>query len=270
MIPNNFFYMRLSYMCSILLYSWHVTVMIPNFSTPDCNTCAVSYSFNNYFSCYVHRMTYIYSTVLYGMMGFRTTVQGDSDTFLKKIWQNFDSSEKFFKGANNDRVVTKISSCWVNTTSRQGIKRLGISFGSIFLLFSNKSSRGPHLLVAGENPRPPALNDNPEWTNPSDSIFQRTLTKIWGFRFLSSLGWGIKNGTSLYAPLSSTFWWPLYIGTSIKQKVKGLAKCVRYDKVSLYQASFSYSWFATTWQGSRIVGQYNINFFLKNLHENRV
>ena len=33
----------------------------------------------------------------------------------------------------------------------------------------------------------------------------------------------------------------LYIGTSIKQKVKGLAKCVRYDKVSLYQASFSYS-----------------------------
>ena len=41
------------------------------------------------------------------------------------------------------RVVTKISSCRVNTTSRRGIKRLGISFGSIFLLFSNKSSRGP-------------------------------------------------------------------------------------------------------------------------------
>ena len=41
------------------------------------------------------------------------------------------------------RVVTKISSCQVNTTSRRGIKRLGISFGSIFLLFSNKSSRGP-------------------------------------------------------------------------------------------------------------------------------
>ena len=41
------------------------------------------------------------------------------------------------------RIVTKISSCRVNTTSRQGIKRLGISFGSIFLLFSNKSSRGP-------------------------------------------------------------------------------------------------------------------------------
>ena len=30
----------------------------------------------------------------------------------------------------------KISSCWVNTTSRQGKKQLGVSFGSIFLLFS--------------------------------------------------------------------------------------------------------------------------------------
>ena len=41
------------------------------------------------------------------------------------------------------RVVTKISSCRVNTTRRRGIKWLKISFGSIFLLFSNKSSRGP-------------------------------------------------------------------------------------------------------------------------------
>ena len=44
---------------------------------------------------------------------------------------------------SSNRVVTKISSCRVNTTSRRGIKRLGISFGSISLLFSNKSSRGP-------------------------------------------------------------------------------------------------------------------------------
>ena len=43
----------------------------------------------------------------------------------------------------NYRVVTKISNCRVNTTSRRGIKWLGISFGSIFLLFFNKSSRGP-------------------------------------------------------------------------------------------------------------------------------
>ena len=39
--------------------------------------------------------------------------------------------------------VTKISSCRVNTTSRWGIKQLGISLGSIFLLFTYESSRGP-------------------------------------------------------------------------------------------------------------------------------
>ena len=52
------------------------------------------------------------------------------------------------------RVVTKISSCRINTTSRQGIKQQGISFGSIFLLFSNKSSRGPHSQQPGEIPGP--------------------------------------------------------------------------------------------------------------------
>ena len=51
------------------------------------------------------------------------------------------------------RAVTKISRCQVNTTSRRGIKQLGISFGSIFRLFSYESSRG--------NPRPPPLNDSP-------------------------------------------------------------------------------------------------------------
>ena len=40
------------------------------------------------------------------------------------------------------RVVTKISSCRVNTTSGRGIKQLGISFGSIFLFCSFESSRG--------------------------------------------------------------------------------------------------------------------------------
>ena len=49
----------------------------------------------------------------------------------------------FFLSGCFTRVVTKISSCQVNTTSRQGIKQLGISFGSIFLLFSNKRSQGP-------------------------------------------------------------------------------------------------------------------------------
>ena len=39
------------------------------------------------------------------------------------------------------------------------MKQLGISFGSIFLLFCFKSSRG--RLVAGENPQPPPLDDSP-------------------------------------------------------------------------------------------------------------
>ena len=42
------------------------------------------------------------------------------------------------------RDVTKISSYEVNVTSRRGIKQLGISFGSTFLLLSNESSRRPH------------------------------------------------------------------------------------------------------------------------------
>ena len=36
-------------------------------------------------------------------------------------------------------VNTKISKCRVNTTSRWGIKQLGISFGFIFLLFPYES-----------------------------------------------------------------------------------------------------------------------------------
>ena len=43
------------------------------------------------------------------------------------------------------RVVTKISSCWVYTTSRRGIKQLGISFGSI----TEKNNRFPFLDILG-------------------------------------------------------------------------------------------------------------------------
>ena len=46
------------------------------------------------------------------------------------------------------RVVTKISNCRVHAKSRGEIKQLGISFGSIFLLFSYESIWG--------NPWPPA------------------------------------------------------------------------------------------------------------------
>ena len=58
-------------------------------------------------------------------------------------------------------AVLKISSCQANTTSRQGIKHLRISFGSIFLLLSYDSSRaGTTFMVAGENPWPLPLNDS--------------------------------------------------------------------------------------------------------------
>ena len=50
--------------------------------------------------------------------------------------------------------VSKISSSWVNTTSRWGIKQLEISFGSIFLLFFDERSWGPHSQQPGEAPAP--------------------------------------------------------------------------------------------------------------------
>ena len=53
-----------------------------------------------------------------------------------------------------------IQGCHLEIKQNQ-IKQLGISFASIFLLFSNKSSRGASLIVAGGNPRPPALYDSP-------------------------------------------------------------------------------------------------------------
>ena len=61
----------------------------------------------------------------------------------------------------NCRVVTKISSCQVNTAIRRGIKQLGVSVGFIFLLFSFESSREAMFVVAGGNPRPPPINDTP-------------------------------------------------------------------------------------------------------------
>ena len=45
--------------------------------------------------------------------------------------------------------------------NRWGIKQLGISFDSIFLLFSCQSSRGATFIIFMGNPRPPAPNDSP-------------------------------------------------------------------------------------------------------------
>ena len=66
-------------------------------------------------------------------------------------------STKFFRGTpiffRVRQGVTKISSCGVNITSKQGIKQLGNSIGFIFLLYSFKSMPGeipgPCLLMTG-------------------------------------------------------------------------------------------------------------------------
>ena len=52
------------------------------------------------------------------------------------------------------RAVSKISSCWVNTTSRRGIRQLVFSFGSIFFLFPMKVTGGYVLSSQGKFPTP--------------------------------------------------------------------------------------------------------------------
>ena len=80
---------------------------------------------------------------------------------LKKQ-KGYKICKMFFIIISTTRVVTKISSFQANTKSRRGIKQLGIFFPSIFLPFSFESSRGATLMVAGENSRPPTLNDSSE------------------------------------------------------------------------------------------------------------
>ena len=59
-----------------------------------------------------------------------------------------------------DRATAKTSGCWVYTISRRGIVQLGSSlYGSIFLLFPIRVRLT--LIVARENPQPPALGDSP-------------------------------------------------------------------------------------------------------------
>ena len=61
-------------------------------------------------------------------------------------------------------AVTKISSCWLNTRSRLGIKQLLIYFGSMFPYFSVKVAGIMFKLGGaggGGNPGSLALNDSP-------------------------------------------------------------------------------------------------------------
>ena len=56
------------------------------------------------------------------------------------------------------RDVTKILSCWVDTTSRRGINELGISFLLFFFYFPVKVARGHVYSSQGKSPSL-ALND---------------------------------------------------------------------------------------------------------------
>ena len=75
-------------------------------------------------------------------------VCGRADQLLKaKLFdfiqmKNLLDFGKFTNAAGNH--TTKIISCQVNTSSRQGIKQLGISFGCILILFAYESSYGSH------------------------------------------------------------------------------------------------------------------------------
>ena len=77
------------------------------------------------------------------------------------VTSNLTKSGPYSKHIINNhlhRVVTKISSCRVNATSKQGIKQLKSSFVSIFLLFSKESRQpGTIFIVAERNSLPPAL-----------------------------------------------------------------------------------------------------------------
>ena len=69
---------------------------------------------------------------------------------VEKVWNSLGVELQFPQNSSGvhpyssglGRVVTKISSCGVNITSKQGIKQLGNSIGFIFLLYSFKSMPG--------------------------------------------------------------------------------------------------------------------------------
>ena len=73
--------------------------------------------------------------------------------FFKEVYGD-QRRESVYECCGFNRDVSKISSCWVNTTSRQGIKQLRISFGFIFLLFSYERSQEPGSSLPGEIPAP--------------------------------------------------------------------------------------------------------------------
>ena len=94
--------------------------------------------------------------------------------------QNVDC---FLRLQNALRVVTKISSCQGNTTSRRRIKQLGISFFLFFFYFPMKIAEGHVRSSRGEIPGPSPLNDSPGSTcinwlfYPANPTVQLCITK---------------------------------------------------------------------------------------------
>ena len=74
-------------------------------------------------------------------------------------WVSFKSHQQVRRSLKTLRsgAVTKILSCRVNTTSRQGIKQLRITIDSIFPIFSYQNSRRPCSCQPGEIPSPRLL-----------------------------------------------------------------------------------------------------------------
>ena len=100
------------------------------------------------------------------------------------------------------RVVTKISSCLVNTTSWRGINQLGISYGSIFLLFSNKSRRGKS---------PPPLSSWQKWKLlPNGCLLFSPLPcwriKLIGFQGPKQLWIGGREGAYIFCSMEIVVW----------------------------------------------------------------
>ena len=93
----------------------------------------------SYFTFWIKSASYVFYSVRDEVQAQRLWQDGDKRRLTSYEAQPFSSNVWKHPGR---RAVTEISSCYVNTTSARGIKQLGISFGSIFLLFSYGSSRG--------------------------------------------------------------------------------------------------------------------------------
>ena len=104
------------------------------------------------------------------------------------------------RGTFQYRVVTKISSCRVKTTSRQRIRHLGISFVSIFLLFSKESSWGHNYCSQGKYLAPgSSLYNSPaipvrcrilvksNYCNQKIILLDQDSTTCWRFRLIFSI-----------------------------------------------------------------------------------